>query len=107
MKHKTFPLFALLALSLVAALSGCLRDECDSTRSYIRFDPIYKTLAEMRVGITAEAPRALRHPGKIYAFGHYLFINEKQIPFFSTAAVALPGQPDFPKPALDAIGSSR
>lgn len=78
MKHKTLPLFALLGLSLVAFLSGCLRDECTSNRTYVRFDPIYKTVGEIHAGITTEAPRTLRHPGKIYAFGHYLFINEKK-----------------------------
>jgi len=78
MKHKNLLLLALLGLSLVTFLSGCLRDECTSTRTYVRFDPVYKTLTEMRVGITPESPRELRRPGKIYAFGHYLFINEKQ-----------------------------
>ncbi len=78
MKHNIFPLPALLAISMLAFLSGCLRDDCSSTRTYIRFDPIYKSLAEVRVDITAGAAREMRHPGKIYAFGAYLFINEKQ-----------------------------
>ena len=78
MKHRTFPLLAFLGLFMLAFLSSCLRDECKSTRTYVRFDPIYKTVTEMRVGITAGAPREMRHPGKIYAFGNYLFINEKQ-----------------------------
>ena len=78
MKYKNFPLIALVALSMIASLTSCLRDECTSARTYVRFDPVYKNLAEFRLGITAEPPREMRHPGKIYAFGNYLFINEKQ-----------------------------
>ena len=77
MNHKTFPLYALLCLT-AAFLSGCLRDECTSTRTFVRYDPIYKTLDECRAGIAAQAPREMRKPGKIYAHGDYLFINEKQ-----------------------------
>jgi hypothetical protein len=76
MKHKS--LLALAALALMAFLSGCLRDDCTSYRTFTRFDPIYKTLAECRVGIASQSPRELRQPGKIYAFGDYLFINEKK-----------------------------
>lgn len=76
MKHKSLFLLAFLGLALAASLSGCLRDECESTRTYVRFDPIYKLPAEVRVGISAQAPRALHKPGKIYLFGQYLFINE-------------------------------
>lgn len=76
MKHKSLFLFALAGIAL--ALSGCLRDSCDTTRTFIRFDAVYKTPAECRIGINAQAPRELRTPGKIYVFGQYLFINERQ-----------------------------
>ena len=77
MKHKSLFRLTLAGLSFAFLLSSCLRDECDTTRTFIRFDAIYKTPAECRVGIKAEAPRELRNPGKIYVFGQYLFINEK------------------------------
>lgn len=77
MKHKSlFPL-ALFGLVVPALLSGCLRDDCESTRTFVRFDPVYKTPAEVRVGISAQAPRDLRNPGKIYLYGQYLFVNER------------------------------
>lgn len=69
--------FSLVCLVL-GTMSGCLRDECTSTRTYIRYDPVYKLASEFRVGVSAEAPRNLEKPGKIYAFGSYLFINERQ-----------------------------
>jgi hypothetical protein len=73
-----FRLLTLASLLSVAFLSGCLRDECTSEQSYIRFDPVYRTLTDIRVGISVAPARALQAPGKIYAFGQYLFINERQ-----------------------------
>lgn len=72
--------FWMTALLLGGALvwNGCLRDQCDSTRTFVRFDPVYKTGAEIRVAPTVEAPRPLRKPGKMYAIGTYLLINERQ-----------------------------
>lgn len=78
MQIKTLPLLALLGVLTTTIFSACLRDECRATRKYVRFDPVYKTLAECRLGITTQAPREMRKPGKIYALGQFLFINEKQ-----------------------------
>lgn len=77
MKHRSLFPIAFLGLALAAFLSGCLRDECETTRTFIRFDPVYKLPAEVRVGMSIQSPRELRAPGKIYVFGQYLFINEQ------------------------------
>ncbi|MBK6931404.1 MAG: hypothetical protein IPH12_11260 [Saprospirales bacterium] len=77
MKMK-FTLLVLGVAAAVALLAGCLRDTCSSTQTYVRFDPVYKTTAECRVGISAESPRPLKKPGKMYAIGDYLLINEVQ-----------------------------
>ncbi|HRI61328.1 MAG TPA: hypothetical protein PK228_16425 [Saprospiraceae bacterium] len=78
MKHKSLLRVAVLGLAVTAFLfSGCLRDDCESTRTYVRFDPVYKLPAEVRVGMSVQSPRALHDPGKIYVFGQYLFINER------------------------------
>lgn len=69
-------LLVLAALAAVALLPGCLRDTCTTTRTYVRFDPVYKSPSEFRVGVKAEAPRPLKNPGKIYLIGDYLLINE-------------------------------
>ncbi len=66
----------MLSLTAISLLPGCLRDTCSSTRTYVRFDPVYKAPAEFRVDIKAEAPRALKQPGKMYYIGNYLLINE-------------------------------
>ena len=73
-----FRLFSLATLFTVALLSGCLRDECTSVRTFVRFEPVYKPASEIRVDIKADPSRSLQNPGKIYVLGKYLFINEKQ-----------------------------
>ena len=75
MKYSLLLRLAFVGIVLTS-MSGCLRDECTSTRTYVRFDPIYKLPVDFRIGISAESPRTLHKPGKIYAFGTYLFINE-------------------------------
>ena len=78
MKHKILPILALFGILATIFFGACLRDECTSSRTFVRFDPIYKTLAECRVGISTQGPREMRNPGKIYAKDKFLFINEKQ-----------------------------
>lgn len=77
MKLRSLFLFTLAGIGLAVTLHSCLRDDCSSTRTFIRFDPVYKTAAECRVGISVQAPTELRNPGKLYLAGQYLFINEK------------------------------
>ncbi|MCC6458897.1 MAG: hypothetical protein IT260_00400 [Saprospiraceae bacterium] len=69
-------LFALAAVAALTLLPGCLRDTCSSKRTFVRLDPVYKTAAECRAGFTAESPRALKAPGKIYSIGQYMLITE-------------------------------
>lgn len=75
MKHT---LLVLAAFAAIALLPGCLRDTCSTTRTFVRFDPVYKAPNEFRVGIKAEGPRPLKKPGKMYLIGNYLLINEVQ-----------------------------
>ncbi len=63
---------AILALGT----SACLQDECDATRTFIEFEPVYMTAAQIRQNIEVEAPRTLKNPGKIYVYGDYILVNE-------------------------------
>lgn len=73
----TFPTrFFLLLLSL-PTLAGCFRDNCRSSRTFVQLEPIYMTASEARSGLTVEAPRAMEAPGKIYAWGPYVFLGER------------------------------
>lgn len=70
---KLIPL--LSSLIFIALLSGCCttRVQRYSGKVYI---PVYKDLKEVRNEFRNESPKELENPGKIYVYGHYLFINE-------------------------------
>jgi len=70
-------IFLIWTLGLALALPSCLRDECVSHRVFVRMDPVYSTVQALRDGgFSIAQARPLRHPGKIYSYGHYLLINE-------------------------------
>ncbi len=61
---------------LLIGSTSCLKDQCTETRTFIQFDPVYKTRAELNTLPTIEVSRPLRNPGIIYAYGPYILINE-------------------------------
>lgn len=75
-KQIYFPILLLLMSSFL--LQSCLQDACEATRTFIRFDPVYKQAADIRKDVSYEAARALKDPGKIYYYGQYMFINERK-----------------------------
>jgi len=83
-------LCSLLFLGL--SLTGCLQDECDATRTYIRWDPVYLSATTLRAEVEISEPRQLENTGKIYYYGDYLLINEYQegIHFFDNSDPANP-----------------
>jgi len=66
----TFLLFTIL----FATSCQTLLDEPCVERYYI-YEPVYQDLEAIRV-VTYESSREIEQPGKIYLYGHYLFINE-------------------------------
>ncbi len=75
--RSSFPF--LLSMFLITFLfSGCLKDTCTQKKTYTLYSPVYKMASALREGIAIEAPRSLKNPGKIYAYGNYLLINEVQ-----------------------------
>ena len=78
MKANHF-LFITLTALLGFTTQSCLKDKCERTVSYIRVDPVFKTLAEIHNGeVVAEAPRELKNPGKIYYYNNQIFVNERR-----------------------------
>ncbi len=64
-------------LGLCLAFSGCTTDpDVAGTGTREGYRPVYMTTEELR-SISAQPPRSLQHPGKIYVRGSYLFINEQ------------------------------
>ncbi len=66
-------LFPLITLTLPV---GCLKDTCTHTYSYTWFEPVYKTVAEVRAGILSRPAAAIKAPGKLFMKGNYIFLNE-------------------------------
>ena len=75
MKNLLLPIIALLSIAIT--FTSCLEDKCDATTEFVRYDPVYLTLAQIRSTVTLEAPRALEEPGRLYLYKDYLFINEQ------------------------------
>jgi len=74
---KKISLLSLLALVTTLLFSSCTKDSCTTTTTYFKYEPIYKTVDEIRQPIAIEAVRDLKKPGKIYMYHNYLLINEQ------------------------------
>ena len=72
-------IFYLLILSMITlTFSSCLKDQCDETRTFIQYDPIFLNHSDIRVDVFTDTPRELQNPGKLYVYEQYLFINEME-----------------------------
>jgi hypothetical protein len=68
----------LLSLATIAlftlSFQGCLKDDC--RRTYTLFQPVFKTLTQVRADMKSTAPVALENTGKLTVYGNYIFLNE-------------------------------
>lgn len=71
---KILPFIVLSGLMLF--LFPSCEDECKQEHTYYNAIPIVKPIAEIRKETALTAPRALKHPGKIYFYQDYILINE-------------------------------
>ena len=67
------PLF-LLVFAVLS--SGCLKDKCTETRTFVQFDPVYKTRDEINRLPSVEMARPLINPGILYVYNDLILINE-------------------------------
>ncbi|CAN5176851.1 hypothetical protein BH09BAC1_BH09BAC1_25870 [soil metagenome] len=75
---KTNRLLLLLTVLVAFTMQSCIKDKCQNQYTYLSYEPVYMTYAELRASVASEAPRALNNPGKIWFSGNYIFINEKE-----------------------------
>jgi len=61
---------------VATSLSSCLKDNCNREVTYVKPNDVFKTYEEIRVPVTTEPAQEMVNPGKIYAYGDYLFVNE-------------------------------
>ncbi|MEO6691840.1 MAG: hypothetical protein ABIO44_05820 [Saprospiraceae bacterium] len=75
MKLSLFKTLGLCVLSCIF-FESCFKDECQNTRVFYQYDPIYLSLEQIRSSFKVSGPKILKEAGKIYVYGDYLFINE-------------------------------
>lgn len=69
-------LFFVALVCLAATITSC-EDTCQSTETYIYYEPVYQTSAEVKAAISVQPPHQLTDLGRIYFKDGYLFINER------------------------------
>jgi len=73
---KKISFLSILGFLLAISFTACLEDDCSVTHRYIRYEPVFLNIEEVRSQIKMTASQDLVTPGKIYAYNQYLFINE-------------------------------
>ncbi|HET9826539.1 MAG TPA: hypothetical protein VFP87_14465, partial [Chitinophagaceae bacterium] len=56
------------------SFQGCLKDKL--THTYSILVPVYKEKNEVYANIKSNPPSEIQFPGKIFIYGHYIFLNE-------------------------------
>ena len=69
---KIVPLLLLAAVLFLQ--QSCLKDTVRKT--YTLYQPVYKTLTQVRAGMKSTAPQPLQKTGKLNVFGSTIFLNE-------------------------------
>ena len=72
--HTTIYVTIIFGLTLLA--SGC-RKECTEFRTYTKYTPLLKPLADVRASFSVSDAIELENPRKIYAYQNYLFIVDE------------------------------
>ena len=65
---------AATAIVLSFLFQGCLKDKL--THTYSIMEPVYKSKDEVYANIKSNASTPIRSTGKIFIYGHYIFLNE-------------------------------
>jgi len=74
MKTRITSAAAFIIISIL--IGGCCTVHTDKYTEKI-YTPVYMKLSDIRSGFKVQSPSDLKNPGKIYVYGKYLFINEK------------------------------
>lgn len=65
-----------LCIIIAGSFNSCVKDSCLHSTSYSWFEPVYKTIAEVRANIKSNPARNIKTPGKLFIIGKYIFLNE-------------------------------
>lgn len=73
--HSFLP---ILGLFLILLTQSCTQDLCDRSTTYLRYDPVYLKVDEIRKDIQILGARNLEDPGNLYYYNDYILINERR-----------------------------
>ena len=76
MKNYYKLLATAVILFFVFLFSGCMKNTCNNTQTYLLYTPVYQSKAEVKANIKSSPAREIHNPGKIYIYGNYIFLNE-------------------------------
>ena len=71
---KTLAYLSSLFL-IIVTISGC-HDTCESTSTYVYFEPVFTQMSEIRSQVGLADAREISQSGKIYLINDHLLINE-------------------------------
>jgi len=76
---KKIPFYlSILSVLALSIFQSCTQDLCDRSATYIRYDPIYLEVDEIRKDIQIQGAMTLKNPGKLYYYNDYIIINERR-----------------------------
>jgi hypothetical protein len=67
---------SIIFLIIMATIVSSCSDKCQVTNSYVYYEPVYKSLAQIKSEIGLQAPKELKNIGKIYFKDQMIYINE-------------------------------
>ena len=70
--------WTLGGLLALFTIQSCTQDLCNRTTTFIRFEPVYLQVDEIREDIQIQTARSLKNPGKLYYYKDYILINERR-----------------------------
>lgn len=68
-------LFLTVLLGISVLLEGCT-DKCETSSTYVYYEPVYTTVAEIRSSVALTDPQPIKGVGKIYYKDGIMFVNE-------------------------------
>lgn len=75
MKHLFTPIFIL---SISFLFTGCLKDDCTHTKSYIEYAPVFIDQKTFDAPAAKGPEKEMQNTGIVYSYGKYILINEFQ-----------------------------
>ena len=67
----------LVIFSFLLFQSSCVSDECETTYTYMAYEPVYLELDDLKEDIDYVDQRVLENPGKFYYYGNFVLISER------------------------------